>query len=382
MATYIARDLAPKILEAQKFYPVTLITGARQVGKSTLCKHLFPDYRFVNLENISSRALAEADPEAFLNSLGETVIIDEVQNCPSLFSSIQARVDADKSSRFILTGSCHFGLRHHASQSMAGRVAVFNLPPLCFNEMREAVNYVDPSTDQLMYNGSYPGVICDGIDPLTFYRNYYSTYIERDVRNLLQVGNLMKFDAFMRLLAGRCGSEMNASSIATEVGVTSKTIAEWISILVKSYIIFPLRPYSANISKRLTKMPKYYFYDTGLLCYLLGIEEASQLGTYPLRGAIFENMAVSELLKRRLNEARDSNLSFYREYSGREVDVLQTFPGEVRAFEIKSAQTFRPDLLKNLEYLREKVFKDTHLTTTLIYDGTSVPPNVLNIRDI
>lgn len=262
---------------------------------------------------------------------------------------------------------------------MAGRVAAFVLPPLSFRELDTEDRNV--GVDDMMINGFYPGVICDGIEPRIFYRNYYNTYIERDVRNVLKIGNLLKFDTFMRLMAGRAGSEFRATSLSTEVGVSSTTISEWLSILAAAYIVFPLPPYHANISKRLTKMPKYYFYDTGLMCYLLGIENRGQLDVHPLRGAIFENMVVSELVKKRINEVRPMNLFFYREYSGREVDVLQERPDGFNLYEIKAAKTFHPEFKRNLEYV-EKLFPDKKIDSKVIYNGKSIPPNILNVNDI
>ena len=375
---YIERSISPHILADSAQYPVTLVTGARQVGKSTLCRHLFPDYTFVNLENIDSRALALRDPAGFIASLGEHAIIDEVQNCPQLFSQIQATVDADRSKRFVLTGSCDFALMKSAVQSMVGRVALFTLPPLTFQEIKAEV--ADSPTDKLIFNGFYPAVVAQKFDAYAYYRRYYNLYVERDLRDYLKITNLAKFDTFIRLMAGRTGMEHNAASLSVEVGVSAKTIDEWTSLLEASYIIFPLRPFYRNLSKRLTKMPKYYFTDTGLLCYLLGLEVPEQLATYPLRGQIFENLVVSQLLKERINQVKDNNLYFYRENSGREVDILQVRPDGIRAFEIKSAKTYQPGFEKNMDYLKTVLSDLT--STTVIYDGPSTPPSILNFREI
>lgn len=372
---YIDRAITPKILEAHKYFPVILITGARQAGKSTLCKHLFPDYKFVNLEDITLRVKAMSDPIGFLNSIGDNVIIDEVQNVPELFSQIQVRVDERKELRYILTGSCNFSLMKKACQSMVGRVAVFTLPTLTLSEL--GADRVAIPTNDLLKKGSYPGV-WNGMPIDLFYSNYYTTYIERDVRDLLRIGNLLAFDKFMRLMAGRSGSEYKASNLAVETGVSANTINEWVSVLMASYIVFPLRPYFANISKRLTKMPKYYFYDTGLLCFLLGIETPEQLSRHPLRGAVFENLAVSELYRRRMNEAKQDNLYFYREHSGREVDVISENPDGLKLYEIKSASTFRSEFMVNIDYLKG-LLPDV-AGATVIYDGESFVPDILNIR--
>lgn len=375
---YIYRALTPAIEEAHKYYPVILITGARQVGKSTLCRNLFPDYRFENLENISSRVAALRDPVAFIENLGSRAIIDEVQNCPELFSQIQCVVDEDKTKRFILTGSCNFTLMKNACQSMVGRVAVFTLPQFSLGELSAGEPRLP--TDTLIQQGFYPGVIADGIPAKLFYASYYNTYIERDVRDVLRIGNLVKFDTFIRLVASRVGSELNASALSTEVGISSTTISEWLSILQASYIVFALPPYFANISKRLTKMPKYYFYDTGLLCYLLNIDNPKKLVGYPLRGQIFENLVVGEMMKEAFNRAATPNLYFYREHSGREVDVLRMGADRIDAYEIKSASTFREEFMSNMDQLKKIL--DRPVDTTLIYDGQSFPPQILNFRDI
>lgn len=375
---YIHRSLTPAIEETHKYFPVILITGARQVGKSTLCRHLFPDYKFVNLENISSRVAALRDPVSFIENLGSRAIIDEVQNCPELFSQIQCVVDEDKSKRFILTGSCNFTLMKNACQTMAGRVAVFTLPQFSLEEL--SADEIKLPTDTLIQRGFYPGVISDGIPFKLFYTSYYNTYIERDVRDVLRIGNLVKFDTFIRLVAGRVGSELNASALSTEVGVSANTISEWLSILQASYIVFALPPFYANISKRLTKMPKYYFYDTGLLCYLLNIDTAKKMSAYPFRGQVFENLVVSEMMKEAFNHADAPNLYFYREHSGREIDVLRVGSDKIEAYEIKSASTFRNEFMNNMDQLKKILHQP--LDTTLIYDGQSFPPQVLNFRDM
>ena len=379
MDDYIYRDLSDPILYAHKFYPVILVTGARQVGKSTLCRHLFPDYNYVNLEDNETLLKAEAEPKLFLNSLGNTAIIDEIQRCEKLFSQIQMEVDANPQLHYILTGSSDFTLMKNVSQSLAGRIAVFTLPPLTFKELIPSLKNI--STEALYFRGFYPAPVTGKRPPELFYRNYYSTYIEKDIRRQIKIENLSKFDVFMRLMSGRIGSEFNASSLASEIGVSSKTITEWNSILEASYIIFPLRPYFANISKRLSKMPKIYFYDTGLPTYLLGIETPTQLITHPLRGALFENMVVAELMNRRLNQGKDPNLNFYRERNGKEIDILQSTPEGLKAYEVKSSVSFHSEFLKNLDYLKT-VLPVAPVSSTVIYDGESFPPLAENIRNI
>lgn len=374
---YIPRLLASGIREVQKYYPVTVVTGPRQSGKTSLCRNLFPDYKYLNLEDLTTRAIAEADPTRFIDSAGDTLVIDEVQNVPQLLSIIQVRVDEDKSRRYILTGSSNFSLLHTVSQSLAGRAALFTLLPFSFPEMPKDILAAD--TDSLMFMGQYPGVIADGIPADIFYRNYYNTYVERDVRDLLRVSNLANFDKFVRLLAARAGSEFNASALAREVGVSSVTISGWLSLLRTAYIVYAVQPYHANISKRLTKMPKIYFYDTGLMCYLLGIEAPEQIEKYVGRGALFENLAMGELMKKRLNIGLDPNLSFYREHSGKEVDAIIS-SGGLHLYEIKSGKTFKKEYVTNMEYLAG--YLNDVKDTTVIYDGNSMPPALLNIRNI
>lgn len=378
MSNYIPRIISSKIEEAHKYYPVIVITGPRQSGKSTLCWHMFPDYNYVNLEHIATRTAALSDPIEFIDQLGDNAIIDEAQYAPELMSMIQVRVDENKKLRYILTGSSNFALLKTITQSLAGRAALFTLLPFSFKEMNKVE--LEKPIEPLMWQGQYPGVLVDAIPPQLFYRNYYTTYVERDLRDLLNLKNLVAFDRFIRLLASRVGSEFNASALAREVGVTSKTISEWRTLLTASYITYPLAPYFNNPAKRLTKMPKIYFYDTGLLCYLLSIEAPEQLEKYPLKGAIFENMAMGELLKKRFNDGRDPNLYFYRENAGREVDALAMTSEGSNLYKIKSGKILRPDFLENMQYLKRTLPNINKIS--VIYDGQSLPPTCVNIRHI
>lgn len=378
MDKYINRKIESKILELSPFYPVIIVTGPRQSGKTTMCKHLFKDYNYVNLESFSERRNAISDPEAFLDSMGDRAIIDEVQNSPELLSQIQVRVDGDKSLKYVLTGSCNFSLLHTVTQSLAGRASLFTLMPLSFHEI--SPTYLQNSMDTIAFNGFYPGVLIGKSPVQTFFMNYFSTYIERDVRDLLKIKNLDRFDTFVRLLAGRASTVFNASSLAVEVGVSSNTISEWLTLLKASYIVFSLPPYFANINKRLTKSPKIYFYDTGLMLSLIGIEEPEQMATHPLRGAAFENLIVSELVKQRHNEVKRLNYYYYRENSGREVDLLQDTPEGIKLSEIKAAKTYNTDFRKNIDYLTKLL--PNIVSSRVIYDGTSMPPKIVNFRDI
>lgn len=378
MSKYIRREISDKILEVQKYYPVTTITGPRQSGKTSLCRHLFPDYKYVNLEDLTVRGHAISDPTGFVDSLGDTAIIDEVQNVPDLLSMIQVRVDENPDKRFILTGSSNFTLLQRMTQSLAGRSALFTLLPFSLKEMSAGEKSVE--TWRLLTRGQYPGILVNGIPNDIFYSNYYTTYVERDVRDLLRIKNIMTFDTFVRLLAARVGSEFNASQIAKEAGVSAPTVTEWLSILDTSYITYTIRPYFANISKQLTKMPKVYFYDTGLLCYLLGIETEAQLLSSTLRGAIFENMAISELMKNQFNQARIPNINFYRERSGKEVDAMVKTKEGLHLYEIRAGSTFKPEFVSNMNYLSELIPEVSH--RTVIYDGPTSSPLLINLRDV
>ena len=286
---YIRRKISDAILEASKYYSVITLTGPRQVGKTTLCKNLFPDYQYYNLERVSQREIIKNDVEAFFSTNKHNMIIDEVQCLPEILPYIQVLVDEEPERKIILTGSSNFSLLHNVTQSLSGRTSLFTLLPFSLDELGD---YKKTETNKILFSGMYPAIFSKGVPSDMFYRDYYNTYIERDVRQLMNIKNMQAFQLFIRLCAGRVGSECNFSALSNEVGVSAPTINEWVSILQASYILWKLPPYYANISKRLVKTPKIYFYDTGLLCYLLGIEKEEQLQTFPLRGNIFENFPV------------------------------------------------------------------------------------------
>lgn len=374
---YIPRIISNKIIEDSRFYPVIVITGPRQSGKSMLCRHLFSEYKFVNLENLTTRSYAASDPQGFVDSLGDAVVIDEVQRVPEILSVIQVKVDEDKNRRYILTGSNNFKLTNGISQSLAGRAALFTLLPFSFPELdKEKLKATDIET--LLFQGLYPGVIADHIPPLTFFTNYVSSYIEKDIHDLLKVKNLLKFETFLKMIAARCGSEFNAAAVSKEVGVSATTISEWLSILSASYIVYSVKPYYANINKRLTKMPKIYFYDTGLLSYLLGIEDSSQIKGSPFKVMLFENLAMGELMKKRLNKGLKPEITFYKEHSGKEVDALVPSSQGLQLFEIKASSTFNKDYLTNMEYVKSLI--PDVCSTSVIYEGEEMPPLLLNVR--
>lgn len=366
---YIKRDLEVTIQEAAKYFPVITVTGPRQSGKTTMLKHLFPHLHYYSLEDLDTRSFAMQDPLRFLHLHDEGMILDEVHNYPELLSCIQGIVDEHPQKRFILSGSSNFSLLRKVSQSLAGRSGVFELMPMSIHECQGRVGYDVSDADQLLYNGLYPAV-CSGKNvPKFLYPSYTKTYLERDVRDLLNVKDMRQFSMFLKLCAGRIGSIYNATELANEVGVSSKTIQSWTSILQASYVIYLLPPYFENSRKRLTKSPKIYFCDTGLACSLLGIESPAQLAFDKMRGHLFENLIVIEMLKRRLNEGRESNLYFYRDSNQNEVDILVDNGSSLDAIEVKSAMTFSPSFEKALKKVDEWVAPVVD-KRTIVYAGT------------
>lgn len=367
--SYIKRDLEATIQEAAKYFPVITVTGPRQSGKTTMLKHLFPHLHYYSLEDLDTRSFAMQDPLRFLHLHDEGMILDEVHNYPELLSCIQGIVDEHPQKRFILSGSSNFSLLKKVSQSLAGRSGVFELMPMSIHECQGRVGFDVSDADTLLYNGLYPAV-CSGKNvPKFLYPSYTKTYLERDVRDLLNVKDMRQFSMFLKLCAGRIGSIYNATELANEVGVSSKTIQSWTSILQASYVIYLLPPYFENSRKRLTKSPKIYFCDTGLACSLLGIESAAQLAFDKMRGHLFENLIVIEMLKRRLNEGKDSNLYFYRDSNQNEVDILVDHGSSLDAIEVKSAMTFSPSFEKALKKVGEWVAPVVD-KRTIVYAGT------------
>ena len=352
MFDFIERDLAATLLDASQYFPVLCVTGPRQSGKSTLIKHIFNGYRRFTLEDYDVRSMAQNDPLGFLNQTNEGMIIDEVQRVPELLSYIQGIVDDRPERRFVLSGSSNFLLLKTVSQSLAGRAGVFELLPMSLSEAKEA--YAEKTLDEIIYNGCFPAV-CAGKNVAKYlYPAYTKTYIDKDLRQLININNLSQFHTFLRLCAARIGSIFNASELAGEVGVASNTINAWVSVLEASYIIMRLQPWSENTRKRLTKSPKLYFCDTGLACHLLDIESPEQLSRDKMRGHLFENLIVMEALKQRYNMGKESNIFFFRDAKGNEIDLLIREAGELKAIEIKSSQTYAPsfeDVLKQTDSL-------------------------------
>ena len=355
-----------------KYLPVITLTGPRQSGKTTLCRTVFSSLPYTNLEDASTLAEVRMDPKAFLAKYPKGVIIDEAQNFPEIFSYLQVAVDEDRITenerKFIVTGSNNFSLMQHITQSMAGRTAVMSLLPLSTEEILSA--RPDVGTSEMLLRGGYPAIWSVGLEGRQILlSNYYTTYIERDVRSLVNLKDLQAFQMFIRLAAGRIGQEFNASALSVEVGVSVPTIKNWLSVLSASYVVYLLHPYHANLGKRLTKTPKLYFYDTGLASYLLGINTVEQLDVHPQRGSLFENMVVNDILKHGANLGHQESLFFYRDKSQREVDVLRLLQeGSLEAYEIKAGMTFNTDYFKHLHYL-QSLLGNQLKRTSVIYDG-------------
>lgn len=366
-AKYIHRELSAVIEEAYRYFSVITVTGPRQSGKTTLLRNLFSYLPYYSLENLDVRSFAENDPVAFLNQHTEGMILDEVHNAPNLLSYIQGMVDNDADRRFILSGSSQFAMLKKVTQSLAGRTAVFELLPLSYSEIREQIT--DTPLDNLLFNGFYPAIYSGRNIPKFLYPAYMKTYLDKDVRDLLQIKDMMQFHTFIRLCAGRIGSLFKASELANEIGVSSHTVTAWLSVLQASYIVFLLPPYFENTRKRLTKTPKLYFTDTGLACHLLGIESPEQLARDKMRGALFENFIVTEALKRRYNQGKESNLYFYRDSNQNEVDLLLKKHSGLYGIEIKSAMTYHADFEKALKQMDGWV-KETILGKAVAYAGT------------
>jgi len=380
---YLKRTIEKEVLSMAKSYPVVTITGPRQSGKTTLAKKLFSHLPYYSFDNPDTRLFAENDPRAFLNQLETGAILDEIQHVPQLFSYLQQIVDENQNDvLFILTGSNQFSLLNKISQSLSGRTAILKLLPFSFEETPKLKSM---QTDEIMYKGFYPAIHTKNLNPTKAYRNYYETYLERDMRQLIQIKDLSLFQKFIRICAGRIANLYNASAIASEVGVSVKTIQSWTSILEASYVVMRLQPFYENINKRLIKSPKLYFYDVGLATYLLGIEKPQQLSRDPLRGALFENMIVMELVKRRYNLGLESNYFFYRDSHHFEIDIIQKSGNDLIPYEIKSAQTFNSGFIKTLTHFKN-LFRQRIPEMFLIYDGElqsdTRDVRVLNFRNI
>ena len=383
MNDYIHRKIEETILEASKYFSVITVSGPRQSGKSTLLTQLFPLYEKYSLKDLNILDYAKNDPIAFLNQTDEGMFIDEIQRCPQLLDYIQGIVDNNPKRHFALSGSSNFEVMKNLSEPLAGRTGVFELLPMSIQEVTGKVDL--DNLNQILYNGLYPSICAKKNIAKFFYPSYVRTYLEKDVRDLLQMKDQIRFTKFLKLCAARIGSLFNASELGAEVGVSSKTISHWLSVLQASYLITLLPPYYENIPKRLVKSPKLYFNDPGLACYLLDIETPQQLDRDKMRGAIFENMIVMEAIKHRYNMGLEDGVFFYRDSNQNEVDLLIKQEGELTAIEVKSSMTYSSSFEKTLTQI-EGWIKTPISKKAIVYSGdfenSSGDINLINYRHI
>ena len=383
MTDYIHRKIEETILEASKYFSVIAVSGPRQSGKSTLLTQLFPLYEKYSLKDLNILDYAKNDPIAFLNQTDEGMFIDEIQRCPQLLDYIQGIVDNNPKRHFALSGSSNFEVMKNLSESLAGRAGVFELLPMSIQEVTGKVDL--DNLNQILYNGLYPSICAKKNIAKFFYPSYVRTYLEKDVRDLLQIKDQIRFTKFLKLCAARIGSLFNASELGAEVGVSSKTISHWLSVLQASYLITLLPPYYENIPKRLVNSPNIYFFAPGLASYLLDIESPQQLDRDKMRGAIFENMIVMEAIKHRYNMGLEGGVFFYRDSNQNEVDLLIKQEGELTAIEVKSSMTYSSSFEKALTQI-EGWIKTPISKKAIVYSGdfenTSGNINLINYRHI
>lgn len=365
------RTLQEKLSYFATKMPIVGILGPRQSGKTTLTRMTFPEYHYISLEDIETRTRVTEDPKKFLHDYSEKkgLILDEIQNVPDLFSYLQTYVDINnKPGFFILTGSQNFLLNEKISQSLAGRIAILTLLPLSMQELNE--NAIQPKTlDQTLLTGGYPRLYSSHLQPDEWIPFYITTYLERDVRQIINVTNLGLFQNFVKLCAGRIGQVINETSLANDTGVSTNTIRAWLSVLEASYLIFFLRPYYKNVGKQVIKSPKLYFYDSGIACSLLGIKTTEQLSTHYLRGGLFEGFIISELMKNDYNHVQTPQMYFWRDKTGHEIDVLLESGTTLIPIEIKAAETVSPHFFSGLTYW-QKLINGSDEHNVLIYGGS------------
>lgn len=349
----INRKISKKVFEASKKMPVVTLTGPRQSGKSTLVKNLFSDYTYINLEDIEKRNFAKEDPKGFLKNVGRRIIIDEVQHVPDLLSYIQVNIDAEqKPGDYILTGSQNLLLMQQVSQSLAGRTAIFNLLPFSLGELRDT-EYDFEDYEDFIVKGFYPRIYNENLEAGEWLLDYIRTYVERDVRQLINLADEDTFQQFLQICAGRAGQILNLTDIGNLIGISYQTVKRWLSILKTSFIIYTLQPYHKNYDKRVIKAPKLYFYDTGLACALMNIRSKEELNIHFAKGALFENFVISEMIKKDFNQAKRNNFYYWRNSSGNEIDLLIDRGMNIYPFEIKAGRTIHSKFFKGLKYFNE-----------------------------
>ncbi len=365
----IDRQIAAELKDAAKEYPVVTVLGPRQSGKTTLVQMVFPKKAYRSLEDPDVRTIAQTDPRGFLAEISEGAILDEIQRTPDLLSYIQGIVDSSgMRGLFVLTGSHQPRLHEAVSQSLVGRTAILTLMGFSLEELSHYRTWDDPY--ELIVKGAFPGLHEHNLKPGRFYASYVQTYLERDVRALINLKDLSRFQVLLTLLAGRIGQVVNYTALSNDVGVSSTTIKDWISALKASFILFELPPFFENIRKRVIKAPKFFFTDTGLACHLLGVDTPQQAARDPLRGHLYENWIVTEILKARLNRGLRPDLYFYRDLRGNEVDLIVREAGRLYPVEIKSARTFTPEFLKGIDSFTQAAGSRAGVGTVL-YDGDS-----------
>jgi predicted AAA+ superfamily ATPase len=366
----VKRQIQEKLIQLSRQFPVVAVVGPRQSGKTTLVKMTFEDKSFLNLEEPDTRLFAQNDPRSFLSVSKSGLIIDEAQRVPDLFSYIQSIVDERKTpGNFIITGSHNFLMQEKISQTLAGRVAILTLLPFSIDEIRSEDSVEDFSN--YIFKGFYPPIYDRKIEPSDWYPNYIRTYLERDVRLIKNIPDLNSFTLFVKLCAGRIGQLLNLSSLAVEAGISVNTAKSWLSVLEASYIVYRLEPHFQNFNKRLVKMPKLYFYDTGLACSLLGLESVDQISTHYLVGSLFENLVLSDLIKFKLNFGLNNNFYFWRDKLGREVDCLIESGLEKIILEIKSGKTINEDFFNGLKFYKD-LAGEKNIFSYMIYGGGNV----------
>lgn len=366
---FVARQIEAQLRGMLSKYPILALTGPRQSGKTTLLQKIFPDYQYLSLENTDLRAFAEQDPIGLLKKYPQRIIFDEAQRVPHLFSYLQTTVDQSGiMGQFVISGSQNFHLMSGITQSLAGRVALFKLLPLDFMELKRA-GLLPSDWQSLLFNGCYPAIYDRNLNPSVFYSNYLQTYIDRDVRELSRVQDLRLFRNFLTLCAARTGQLLNLAGIANECGISQPTAKAWLSVLESSYIVFQLQPYFQNFNKRVSKTPKLYFYDTGLVCFLLDMRQPEDLNIPTLMGSLFENLVVAEIHKQNHHLYRLKEYWFWRDATGNEVDLLSKSGPLFELIEVKSTQTILPNLFKGLDYFSD-VVEGKVKSRTLIYGGS------------